>query len=241
MRFSNGNVVDRRRAAQVSDDTALLRTRSRPIRISIVDSDPVRLVGFSAVFRSKREFRLQAATLSELMRAPRPDVVLLASCGMRNLFDRLFQLTSARPDLRILATGADMEREEVILKALVLGAKGCIDETSPAADFIKAVQVVHQGLVWAPRRACSIFIDVFTSCTPLPVPDRSGPVTDREREVLQLLTHGKSNREIGEALAIQERTVKGHLAKVMRKTGVRNRVELSLRVINQQPSLKRRS
>jgi hypothetical protein len=131
MRFSNGNVVDRRRAAQVSDDTALLRTRSRPIRISIVDSDPVRLVGFSAVFRSKREFRLQAATLSELMRAPRPDVVLLASCGMRNLFDRLFQLTSARPDLRILATGADMEREEVILKAWSWAQKAASTKQRP--------------------------------------------------------------------------------------------------------------
>jgi DNA-binding NarL/FixJ family response regulator len=127
---------------------------------------------------------------------------------MRTLYDRIVQLTSARPNVRILVTGADMDREEVILKALVLGAKGCVDETLPAEEFVKAVQVVHQGLVWAPRRVCSSFIDVFTSHTPLRVPDRSGPVTDREHEVLQLLILGKSNGEIGEALAFRSALLK---------------------------------
>jgi len=231
MRFSNGNVVDRRPAAQVSD-TAVLRPRRQLIRISIVDSDPVRLVGFSAVFR---EARVQVASCDDFR-------AHASAAPGRSLASELWNAKSLRSPIpaNICAPGfahsGDRRRHGTRggdLEGLVLGAKGCVDETAPAADFIKGVQVVHQGLVWAPRRVCSTFIDVFTSCTPLPVPDRSGPVTDREREVLQLLTHAKSNREIGEALAIQERTVKGHLAKVMRKTGVRNRVELSLHVINQ--------
>jgi DNA-binding NarL/FixJ family response regulator len=235
MQSTNARTIGRP-PAHLSGAVAILRARNRPIYVSIVDCDPVRFVGFSTAFRPKREFRVQAVTMSELIRAPSPDVALLTSCGVRNIFDTLKQVTSARPNLRILVTGTGTDRDEVILKALALGAKGCIDEISSAEDFVKAVRVVHEGLVWAPRRVCSTFIDVFTSQTAFPVPDRSGPITDPETEVMQMLILGRANKEIAEALSIQERTVKGHLAKLRRKTGFRNRVELSLHAVNQQLS-----
>jgi DNA-binding NarL/FixJ family response regulator len=52
--------------------------------------------------------------------------------------------------------------------------------------------------------------------------------TDREKEVLEMLVGGRSNKEIGAALGIEERTVKAHIGKLMRKSGVQNRLALSV-------------
>ncbi len=204
-----------------------------PIHIAVVESDPLRFVGFSALFRSERDFELHSVMISELIRDQNVDVVLLATPGRQHLFDRIIQLTSARPDLRILVTGAGMHDEETILKALAFGVKGCVDETAAPEEFVAAIRVVNQGLVWAPRRVCSTFIDLFTSRTSPVSRARGGVFTEREKQVIQLLVRGRSNKEIGDALAIGERTVKGYLAKLMRKAGVRNRVELSVHAIAQ--------
>lgn len=207
--------------------------RKGPIRIAVVESDPVRFVGFSALFRPKRDFELYSAVISEVIRDQNADVVLLATPGRQHLFERIIQLTSARPDLRILVTGARMHDEETILKALAFGVKGCVDETAAPEEFVAAIRVANQGLVWAPRRVCSTFIDLFTSRTPPVSRARGGVFSDREKQVIEMLVLGRSNQEIGEALAIGERTVKGHLVKLMRKVGVRNRVELSVHAIAQ--------
>ena len=55
--------------------------------------------------------------------------------------------------------------------------------------------------------------------------------TERERDVLEMLVAGRSNKEIGSALGIEERTVKAHVAKLMRKVGVQNRIALSVHAI----------
>jgi DNA-binding NarL/FixJ family response regulator len=58
-----------------------------------------------------------------------------------------------------------------------------------------------------------------------------GPLTDREKEVLKMLVKGLSNKEIGAPLGIVERTVKAHIATMMRKTGVQNRIALSVHAV----------
>ncbi len=56
--------------------------------------------------------------------------------------------------------------------------------------------------------------------------------TPREREVLELLVAGRSNREIAHSMGIEERTVKAHVAKLLRKVGVQNRIALTMHTIN---------
>jgi len=77
----------------------------------------------------------------------------------------------------------------------------------------------------------SIFIDRVTSSPGKIFPAGRVSFTDREKEVLELLVAGRSNREIGQALQIEERTVKAHVAKLMRKVGVQNRIALSVHAI----------
>jgi DNA-binding NarL/FixJ family response regulator len=117
------------------------------------------------------------------------------------------------------------------LRALCAGAKGYIEESATAAEFKEAIRVVHSGSVWASRHLLSKFIERVTS-TPRNVrPDEPLVFTEREREVLHLLVSGHSNREIGDALGIEERTVKMHVAKLMRKAGVTNRIALSVHAL----------
>ena len=200
------------------------------IRIALVESDPLRFVGFRALFDTEPEFELVSASLGDLARAQGIDLVLMGARNDHNLFDRMAGLKAARPDLRIIVTGTGAD-DETILKALAAGAKGYVDEAASAQEFVQAIRIVHQGSVWAPRRVLSIFIERVTSSPGRIFPAGRVVFTDREKEVLELLVAGRSNKEIGAALGIEERTVKAHVAKLMRKVGVQNRIALSVHAI----------
>ncbi len=200
------------------------------IRIAIVESDPLRLVGFRALFDSEPEFELAAASITEVAAQDNIDIVLLGSRGGQNLFDLVAGLKASRPDLRIVVTGSGAD-DETILKALAAGAKGYVDEAAPPSEFIMAMRIVNSGSVWAPRRVLSMFIERVTSHPGRIFPAGRVTFTDREKEVLELLVAGRSNKEIGTALTIEERTVKAHVAKLMRKVGVQNRIALSVHAI----------
>lgn len=204
--------------------------RKPVIRIAVVESDPLRFVGFRALFDSEPDFELLSATLPEISLEKTIDLVLLGSRGGQNLFDQMASLKAARPDLRIIVTGSGID-EETILKAIASGAKGYVDEAATPAEFVQAIRVVNQGSVWAPRRVLSMFIERVTSSPGRIFPAGRVTFTDREKEVLEMLVAGRSNKEIGAALGIEERTVKAHVAKLMRKVGVQNRIALSVHAI----------
>ena len=200
------------------------------IRIAVVESDPLRFVGFRALFDSEDDFDLTSATMADLSTQPNIDLVLLGSRGGQNLFDVMAAMKAARPDLKIIVTGSGAD-EETILKAITAGAKGYVDEAAGPADFVQAIRMVHQGSVWAPRHVLSLFIERVSSSPGRTFPGGRVAFTDREKEVLEMLVAGRSNKEIGAALGIEERTVKAHVAKLMRKVGVQNRIALSVHAI----------
>jgi DNA-binding NarL/FixJ family response regulator len=206
-------------------------TAKKPlIRIAVVESDPLRFVGFRALFDSESDFELVSAALPDINLLQGIDLVLLGSRAGQNLFDLMASLKATRPDLRIIVTGSGMD-EETILKAIASGAKGYVDEAATPAEFVQAIRVVNQGSVWAPRRVLSMFIERVTSSPGRIFPAGRVTFTDREKEVLEMLVAGRSNKEIGAALGIEERTVKAHVAKLMRKVGVQNRIALSVHAI----------
>ncbi len=204
-------------------------TAKSGIRIAVLESDPLRLVGFRAIFESQSTFHLVTASLPDIA-TENVDVVLLGSHAGKNLFELVAGLKASRPDLRIIVTGSGAD-DETILKAVTAGAKGYVDEAATPEEFMMAIRTVHQGSVWAPRRVLSMFIERVTSSPGRIFPAGRVSFTDREKEVLELLVAGRSNKEIGAALGIEERTVKAHVAKLMRKVGVKNRIELSVHAI----------
>jgi len=204
--------------------------KKTPIRIAVVESDPLRFVGFRALFDNEPDFELISASLAEISVIQNIDLVLLGNRNGQNLFDVMASLKATRPDLRIIVTGSGID-EETILKAIAAGAKGYVDEAASPAEFAQAIRVVNDGSVWAPRRVLSMFIERVSSAPGRIFPAGRVSFTDREKEVLEMLVAGRSNKEIGAALGIEERTVKAHVAKLMRKVGVQNRIALSVHAI----------
>src|SRR5437763_12660805 len=204
--------------------------RVQKICIAVVESDPLRFIGLRSLFDSESDLELTTATLAELVDRKDVDLVLLGSRSGTNLFDLMAGLKAARPDLRIIVTGSGAD-DETILKAVSAGAKGYVDEAAGPAEFVQAIRIVNQGSVWAPRRVLSKFIERVSSNPGRIFPAGRVSFTDREKEVLELLVAGRSNKEVGAVLGIEERTVKAHVAKLMRKVGVQNRIALSVHAI----------
>jgi DNA-binding NarL/FixJ family response regulator len=200
------------------------------IRVAVIEPDPLRLIGFRALFDSEPEFEIVSLPLENVSTEANLDLVMLGSHGSQNLFDLMAGLKATRPDLRLLVCGSGAD-DETILKALAAGAKGYVDEAATPEEFGMAIRIVNQGSVWAPRRVLSIFIERVTSSPGRIFPAGRVTFTDREKEVLEMLVAGRSNKEIGAALGIEERTVKAHVAKLMRKVGVQNRIALSVHAI----------
>ena len=109
------------------------RARKPLIRIA----DLLRLVGFQALFDSASGFKLVSASLADIGRLQSIDLVLLSNCSVQHLFDLMASLKATRPDLRVIVTGSG--DEETILKAIVAGAKGYVDEAASPAEFVQAV------------------------------------------------------------------------------------------------------
>ena len=201
-------------------------TKKPLIRIAVVESDPLRFAGFHALFDSEPDFELISDSLPDI--GPHQNIDLLGNC--HNLLDVMSCLKAPRPQLRIIVTGSGMD-EQTILKAIAEGAKGYVDAAASPADFVQAIRIVSRGSVWVPRRVLSMFIEGISNAPRRIFPTDQVAFTDRETQVLKMLVEGRSNKEIGTPLGIGERTVKAHVAKLMRKVGVENRVALTVHAI----------
>jgi DNA-binding NarL/FixJ family response regulator len=201
-----------------------------PIRIALVENDPLRFVGFRALFDGDRGFDVQSCTSTSIFTNHNYDLVLIGSRSGPAIYETMAALKALDPSVRIITT-INVPGEEMALRALCAGAKGYIEESASAAEFKKAVREVHSGSVWVPRHLISKFIERVTTVPRSTTREEPLVFTEREREVLHLLVSGRSNREIGDALGIEERTVKAHVAKLMRKAGVTNRIALSVHAL----------
>jgi DNA-binding NarL/FixJ family response regulator len=202
-----------------------------PIHIIVVDSDPLRLIGFRALLQLEPDFEFICGSLSDLDYHDHVDIILLRSQRGQDMYDEAVQLKALHPDAQIIAIGSGMH-DETILSALACGAKGYVDEGASAVEFISAIRAVSRGSVWVSRQLLSMFVDRTCGGVGSHCFDGSSALTAREKEVLEMLVAGRSNREIGAPLGIEVRTVKAHVSKLMHKVGVRNRIALSTYAIS---------
>lgn len=205
-----------------------IAVHSKPkIHIALVESDPLRLVGFRALLESESDLEMISASLPEIAVQTKVDVVLIGDRVGQNLFDTISNVKTMHPNLPIIVIGPNRD-EETSLNAIVAGAKGYVFDGAPPREFAQAIRVVSQGSVWAPRRVLSMFVELAITQPKRMRPGVNAVITDREKQVLQMLVSGLSNKKIGAPLGIVERTVKAQVAKLMRKIGVHNRIELSV-------------
>jgi DNA-binding NarL/FixJ family response regulator len=198
------------------------------ICIWLLESDPLRVVGFLSILDRVPGFQVTAMSVSEIVATEGVDIAVIGNRSPR-FFETMAQLKTSCPKVRVVVTGREAD-DETVLKAIVYGAKGYVDEAAPANDLVQAIHTVHQGSIWGSRRVLSMFIDRSGDLL-RNRGARSSNITSREMQVLSMLVEGRSNKEIGLPLGIEERTVKAHVAKLMRKVGARNRISLSVEAI----------
>jgi DNA-binding NarL/FixJ family response regulator len=144
------------------------------IRLAVVESDPLRFVGFRALFDSETDFELIAASLPDIGSLPNIDLVLLGNRNGQNLFDLMASLKASRPDLRIIVTGSGMDEETI--EAIASGAKGTW--TKLLADRVCAGHRTSPLLGRGTPPCASLFIERKFSSSYLP----AGRVTFTDRE-----------------------------------------------------------
>ena len=211
-------------------------TTEVPARIGLVASDPLRLVGMEAILSDLPGMAAVPLELDKIGSAGELAVLMLeARSGGDMLPDLIAKLRREQPQLRIIVVGEGLD--PLLIETVIgAGAKGYLAETASEAEIRMALEVVLDGSVWAPRKVLARLLEGGSSASSASTAsgDRiEKRMTAREREVLELLMDGRSNRAIAEALGIDEATVKAHLGRMLRKTGAHNRVELTLRAIEE--------
>ncbi|MBB6143995.1 DNA-binding NarL/FixJ family response regulator [Silvibacterium bohemicum] len=201
--------------------------RDVPLRIGLLDFEPIRVAGFETVFSEVPSVDAVTTTLSEAMADTTLDMVLVSLQNPLDSFETLAKLKTQRPSLKLIVMGSHAN-EETIISAIAAGAKGYLEETASPELVTQCIAVVDSGSIWAPRKVLSKFVDRMLHATERRVLRHNFNFTGREQEVLRLLVAARSNREIAESLGIEERTVKAYIARLMRKVGVQNRIALSI-------------
>jgi DNA-binding NarL/FixJ family response regulator len=120
------------------------------------------------------------------------------------------------------------EDDNDVVRAMRLGARGVVLKQSATDLLLKSILKVQSGEIWLDNRMTAEVMRAFSKSSESG-PRREKPLlSDREREIVQLVAQGFRNREIGEKLFISEQTVKNHLHNIFDKLGVSDRLELAL-------------
>jgi DNA-binding NarL/FixJ family response regulator len=199
----------------IADDQELVRTG---LRMILAAQEDIEVVG-------EAEDGEQAVRAAQRLR---PDVVVMdvrmpRMDGLQAT--RRIVAESRRPPRVLVLTTFDLD--EYVYEALRAGASGFLLKGAPTAQMVDAVRIVAGGDAMISPSVTKRLIDEFAkrpSAGGTP-PRELEELTAREREVLELIGRGRSNPEIAETLVLSAATVKTHVARILMKLGVRDRVQ----------------
>jgi len=200
------------------------------IRVLVVDDQPLVRSGFRMVLEERADLELAGEAADgvqalELARELDPDVILM-DVRMPNLdgveATRRLVEDGARARILVLTT---FDLDEYVYAAIKAGASGFLLKDVEPAELVDAIRVVAAGNSLFGPEATERLVSRFSQ------PPAEGDLgsldalTEREREILRLLATGLSNAELAQQLFLSETTVKTHVSSVLRKLGVRDRVQ----------------
>ena len=166
----------------------------------------------------------------ELAQSLTPDLLLLDPAMPRgDCLEALDRLNGLEKRLNTILLTADLHGDQLV-EAVRLGVRGVVSKDAPRELILKAIRSVLAGQYWLGREEVADVVQSLVRTGP----DSSGrhlraaglPLTPREREVVNAVVQGLSNREIASRLSVTEDTVKHHLTNIYDKLGFSNRVEL---------------
>jgi DNA-binding NarL/FixJ family response regulator len=200
----------------LADDHSVVR---QGLRAWLERSGHVQVVGEAADGR-------EAVAIVEQLQ---PDVVIMdIAMPMLNGIDATAQITRRNPDTKVIILSMHAD-ESYILRALGAGAKGYLLKESTETDVLPAVQSVRDGKPYfTPSIARLLLEDYMRSLKQNNLQDSYDLLTEREREVLQLLARGKSNKEVAQILELSPHTIDSHRTNMMQKLNLHNTAEIVL-------------
>jgi len=202
------------------------RSGTETVSILIADDHAVVRRGLRALLETQPKWKVVGEATSgrdavEKATALRPDVAILdISMPGLNGLDAASLIFKAAPNTRILILTMHAA-EELIQKTLKVGASGYVLKSDAERDLITAVEaLLHKKTFFTPI-AAEVVLDSLRDSSRKQAPHANGSrLSPREREVVQLLAEGKSNKEIAALLNISTRTVENHRANIMGKLKV---------------------
>ncbi|MDT9001954.1 response regulator transcription factor [Paucibacter sp. APW11] len=193
------------------------------MKLLIVDDHPMVRAGVASTLQCIDQGLelLQAADGVEALNllAEHQDIALvvldLRMAGMAG-FAVLEQLRQQHAGVPVLVLSSSESADDV-RRALKAGARGYCPKSSSPATVVAAVRLVLSGEIYVPP--------FMAQAAEAPLQPQLGDMTPRQRDVLQELCNGKSNKEIARALGMQEKTVKGHVSALFRQLHVVHRLQ----------------
>ena len=197
------------------------------IRILLADDHAVVRQGFKMILDAQADMEIvgeaangrQAVDLAEQLR---PDVVVMdVSMPELNGIEATRRLASSLPRARVVALS--MHKDSVYVREILrAGARGYLLKDSGAADLVAAIRAVASGESYLSPAVSNAVLDDYRRLATNPI----DLLTSREREVLQLLAEGKTNKEIAGVLNLSVYTVEAHRGRIMEKLNLHSIGEL---------------
>lgn len=204
------------------------------IHVVIADDHTLFREGLAGIIGSEKDFEVvgQAGTMDEAVQLARdllPDIILLDIDMPGGGLEAARIIAREFPVTRIVVLTAS-EEDDHLIGALKTGARAYILKGVAARELIRILRAVWMGESYVPPiLAASLLLEMRER--PSQEKQFASPLdelTSREREILENLAAGLSNKEIGEKLFLSEKTVKHYMTNILQKLQVRNRVEAAL-------------
>ena len=219
------------------------RASANRIRVAISDPQSIFRDGMRRLLSDEPDFEIvtEASSPSLLLSSfsvTRPDVALISISSDGDSSSSVFAtMQSSYPDIKVIVLSSGNDQDEFV-KNIRLGARGIVQKSTSGSMLIKAIRKVQDGEFWLDRSTTAEVVRHFaerkaeTAAEPRPVEGRLPSLSRREREIVNLVTHGLRNKELAERLSISEQTVKNHMHNIFDKLGVSDRLELALYAIH---------
>jgi DNA-binding NarL/FixJ family response regulator len=205
-----------------------------PLRILLADDHTIVRQGLRKILEEDRAWQVvgEAGDGREAVRLAlelQPDVAILdIGMPLLNGIEAARQIARRLPETKVLILSMHSD-EAYIIQALEAGAKGYLLKDTADADLLGAVGAVTRGKsFFSPAVARVMLDDYVRRLRDRGITDRYDALSEREREIFQLIAEGRSNKEIADLLFVSPNTIETHRAHIMEKLDVHSAVELVL-------------